>query len=106
MADIGAVKVLTAASFNKTIKAHPAALVEFYAPCMFASCTPALLGWLTTCVSVCGAGCGHCKSLAPHFEETAKRVPDVLVAKVNCDLNLDLCKQHAVQGYPTILFFQ
>jgi len=78
------VTVLTDASFNKTLKAHPTALIEFYAP------------W-----------CGHCKALAPHFEEAVGLIGSkALVAKVNCDLNSETCSRYEVNGYPTIIFFR
>jgi len=59
------------------------AFVEFYAP------------W-----------CGHCKALAPKWEElaTALKKKDIVVGKVDCTENQDLCAEFAVQGYPTLIF--
>ncbi|GAB9463838.1 Tkl protein kinase [Globisporangium polare] len=61
------------------------ALVEFYAP------------W-----------CGHCKSLAPVYEEVAKIFggeENVLVAKVDATAHADLASRYGVNGYPTIKYF-
>jgi len=50
--------------------------------------------------------CGHCKTLAPHYEEAAKRLlvnPNILLVKVDSTLNeiggLD------IQGFPTLKFY-
>jgi protein disulfide-isomerase A1 len=46
--------------------------------------------------------CGHCKALAPHYEEAATTLKDknVKLAKVDCVEEADLCQSHGVQGYP------
>ena len=46
--------------------------------------------------------CGHCKALAPHFEEasTALKEKDILLGRVNCDENSELCQAHGVTAYP------
>ena len=50
--------------------------------------------------------CGHCKHLAPHYDEAAKRLlanPHILLVKVDSTLNeiggLD------IQGFPTLKFY-
>lgn len=62
------------------------ALVEFFAP------------W-----------CGHCKNLAPIWEELAQSFAfakdQVSIAKVDADENKDLGRKHGVQGFPTIKWF-
>lgn len=60
------------------------AVVEFYAP------------W-----------CAHCKALIPIWEKLANTLherghTDLLVGKVDCTLNPDVCTKAAVAGYPTI----
>jgi protein disulfide-isomerase A1 len=46
--------------------------------------------------------CGHCKALAPHYEEAATALKDknIKLAKVDCVEEADLCQAHGVQGYP------
>lgn len=51
--------------------------------------------------------CGHCKTLAPHYEEAAKRLannPNILLIKVDSTENeisgLD------IQGFPTLKFYK
>jgi protein disulfide-isomerase A6 len=75
--------VLGTDNFNK-IKGK-SALVEFYAP------------W-----------CGHCKSLAPKYEELAKIFAgekSVVVAKVDATVESSLAEKFEVKGYPTIKWF-
>lgn len=50
--------------------------------------------------------CGHCKNLAPHYDEAAKRLqanPNIVLVKVDSTLNeiagLD------IQGFPTLKFY-
>lgn len=62
------------------------ALVEFFAP------------W-----------CGHCKNLAPVYEELATNFESakdkVTIAKVDADENKELGRRFGVQGFPTIKWF-
>ena len=46
--------------------------------------------------------CGHCKALAPHYEEAATKLKEkgIKLAKVNCVDEADLCQENGVQGYP------
>ena len=70
---------LTTSTFEASVNAEPLMLVEFFAP------------W-----------CGHCKALAPHYEEaaTALKEKNVKLAKVDCVDEADLCQSKGVQGYP------
>ncbi|KAF2762724.1 disulfide isomerase TigA [Pseudovirgaria hyperparasitica] len=67
------------------LKSGKPALVEFFAP------------W-----------CGHCKNLAPIYEElgTAFKAGDkVTIAKVDADAHKDLGKRFGIQGFPTLKWF-
>lgn len=50
--------------------------------------------------------CGHCKALAPHYEEaaTALKEKNIKLAKVDCVDEADLCQSKGIQGYPWVCF--
>ncbi|KAJ5719419.1 Protein disulfide-isomerase tigA [Penicillium malachiteum] len=82
-----AVKDLLPTNFDEVVlKSGKPALVEFFAP------------W-----------CGHCKTLAPVYEELgaafAFAEDKVTVAKVDADAHRDLGKRFGVQGFPTLKWF-
>lgn len=52
--------------------------------------------------------CGHCKALAPEYEEAATTLRDkeISLAKIDCTAEQDLCQQYGVEGYPTLKVFR
>lgn len=82
-----AVADLSPKNFDSVVlKSGKPALVEFFAP------------W-----------CGHCKNLAPVYEELATSFAyasdKVTIAKVDADNHKDLGKKFGVQGFPTLKWF-
>jgi len=79
---------LTAADFHSVVDGSKAAFVKFYAP------------W-----------CGHCKRLAPDWENLGNAFENlherVVIAQVDCDAeaNKPLCSEFGVQGFPTLNWF-
>lgn len=78
---------LIPSNFDKLVLAGKPALVEFFAP------------W-----------CGHCKTLAPIYEQLAHefafaKKDKLIIAKVDADSEKSLGKRFGVQGFPTIKFF-
>jgi len=77
---------LTPANFDTVVDGSKHVFVEFFAP------------W-----------CGHCKSLAPVWEELgdafAKDSGSVVIAKVDADAHRELGSRFGVTGFPTLKFF-
>ena len=74
-------------NFDKVVlKSGKPALVEFFAP------------W-----------CGHCKNLAPVYEELAQNFGSasdkLVIGKVDADEHKDLGRKFGVQGFPTLKWF-
>lgn len=76
---------LTGSTFNDFIKSHDLVLAEFFAP------------W-----------CGHCKTLAPEYENAAQQLSDknIPLVKVDCDAASDVCGEQGIQGYPTMKVYR
>ncbi len=51
--------------------------------------------------------CGHCKTLAPIYQNLARSFlsNNVLIAEVNTDTSRDLAKRFGIKGLPTIMWF-
>jgi protein disulfide-isomerase A6 len=82
---LGVAMDLTGKNFENEL-AGKNALVMFYAP------------W-----------CGHCKAMKPAFDEIGGvyNGPDssVLLGKVDCTVETELCQKFSVTGYPTVKVF-
>lgn len=55
--------------------------------------------------------CGHCKRLAPTWEDLGKKFANnknVNIVKVDCtvEANKDLCNNEEVEGFPTIFLYK
>jgi protein disulfide-isomerase A6 len=81
-----AVLDLIPSNFDKIALSGKPALVEFFAP------------W-----------CGHCKNLAPVYEELGQAfefaADKVSIAKVDADAEKSLGKRFGIQGFPTLKWF-
>ncbi|KAG4306026.1 hypothetical protein PORY_000014 [Pneumocystis oryctolagi] len=72
-------------TFNETIQKDGLFLVKFFAP------------W-----------CGHCKALAPAYEEAATTLKEknIVLIKVDCTVETRLCETYGIEGYPTLKVFR
>ena len=50
--------------------------------------------------------CGPCQMMAPHVEELAEEMDDVVIGKMNIDDNETTPTQFQVMSIPTIVFFK
>ncbi|GIL67187.1 hypothetical protein Vafri_20620 [Volvox africanus] len=89
--DIDITLPLSHANFEATLARYPIVIVNFYAP------------W-----------CHWCQRLEPTWEAATKEVHDkypewdgrIRFAKVDCTLEMELCRDHFIQGFPSIRVFR
>ena len=67
---------------TKVIKAEKPVLVDFWAP------------W-----------CQPCVSISPYLEQISVDMPEVVVAKINIDEELNTGVKYSIRGIPTMLLF-
>jgi len=51
--------------------------------------------------------CGHCKRLAPTWEALSLKASEgdgIIVANVDCTVEIAVCKRFSVQSYPTLIY--
>ena len=74
---------LTKATFDTFLKENNVSLVEYYAP------------W-----------CSFCKEMAADYEEAARKLENITkLARVNCDVEIEICRRFMVDRYPTLKVF-
>lgn len=64
-----------------------------------------------TFVALTASWCGHCKRLAPTWQQLAEKYVGndrVKIAKIDCSVteNRNVCNEQEVQGYPTIFIYK
>ncbi|KTW32587.1 protein disulfide-isomerase domain [Pneumocystis jirovecii RU7] len=76
---------LTPETFEKTVGGKKPALVKFYAP------------W-----------CGHCKNLAPVYDEVGELChgKNIIIARIDADKYHEFGSKFGVKGYPTLMWFE
>jgi thioredoxin 1 len=77
------IKHINQEEFENTIKNNKLVLIDFFAT------------W-----------CPPCKMIGPVLEELQDLIKDVLIVKMDVDLNEDLAKQFKIMNIPTLMLFK
>ncbi|ELP84752.1 thioredoxin, putative [Entamoeba invadens IP1] len=70
-------------TFESFISRNPVVIVDFFAT------------W-----------CGPCKSIAPYFEELARKTPSIKFVKVDVEEGADIAGKYSVHSMPTFILFK
>jgi len=89
--DVDVMMPITAKNFELTVNHYPIVLVNFYAP------------W-----------CPWCQRLEPSWDAATNEIHDkypesdgrIRLAKVDCTIDSDLCRQHQITGFPSIRVYR
>lgn len=52
--------------------------------------------------------CGHCKKLAPTWDELSDKADEAgayKVAKIDCTESKSVCSENGIRGYPSLYYF-
>ncbi|KAL0228780.1 hypothetical protein GEMRC1_013400 [Eukaryota sp. GEM-RC1] len=82
---LASLTTLTSSNYDDVLSSHKFVLVKYYAQ------------W-----------CGHCKSLAPIYEQLAETMasPDLVIAEIDEAGSKNIMKKEQIKGYPTIKLFR
>ena len=70
-------------NFEETVTGNDMVIIDFWAP------------W-----------CGPCKSFAPTYEAMSEKYPDVVFAKVNTEVEMELAGYFQIRSIPTLMVFR
>ena len=70
-------------NFEETVTGNDMVIIDFWAP------------W-----------CGPCKSFAPTYEEISEKHTDIVFAKVNTEVEMELAGYFQIRSIPTLMVFR
>lgn len=78
-----AVVVLDKHNFEQTIQDSPFVVIDFWAP------------W-----------CGPCRSFAPIYDKVSADFPDIVFAKIDTEVSVDIAAHFQIRSIPTLMIFR